>query len=170
MHSKNYFILLLFFIILKSVAVWSSNLEKIKSVELDIYLNNIEFYDFNKNTIKVVEKEIDFYILNFWASWCAPCIKEMKSFNELKKKNPKIKVITLSQDADIEEAVDFFRKNNYNNIEKAYDYGKNISRNFFLRGLPTTFVFNDKFEAIAKVEGIIEWHSEDFKKWLEKTK
>ena len=65
MHSKNYFILLLLFIILKSVAVWSSNLEKIKSVELDIYLNNIEFYDFNKNTIKVVEKKLIFIFLTF---------------------------------------------------------------------------------------------------------
>ena len=92
MHSKNCFILLILFIILKSVAVWSSNLEKIKSVELDIYLNNIEFYDFNKNIIKVVEKEIDFYIINFWASWCAPCIKEMKSLNELKKKILKLKL------------------------------------------------------------------------------
>ena len=32
------------------------------------------------------------------------------------------------------------------------------------------FEVKDEFEAIAKVEGIIEWHSEDFKKWLEKTK
>ena len=45
-----------------------------------------------KTSSRLVEKEIDFYILNFWASWCAPCIKEMKSLNELKKKILKLKL------------------------------------------------------------------------------
>ena len=95
MHSKNYFILFLLFIILKSVTVWSSNLEKIKSVELDIYLNNIEFMILIKNIIKVVEKEIDFIFLTFGLLRCALCIKEMKSFNELKKKILELKLLLL---------------------------------------------------------------------------
>ena len=165
--SKTFLFLLFVILILKSVTVWSSNLDKIKEIKTQVNLDNLQFYDFNKNTLKIIDKETEFYILNFWASWCAPCIKEMKSFNNLRKKFPKIKIITLSQDSDINDAINFFHKNNYTHLQKSYDFNKDISKNFSLRGLPTTFIFNNMLKAFAKVEGIIEWDSEEFIKWLD---
>ena len=52
-------------------------------------------------------------------------------------------------------------------LQKSYDFNKDISKNFSLRGLPTTFIFNNMLKAFAKVEGIIEWDSEEFIKWLD---
>ena len=168
----NRIIILLFYsiIILKSPIVWSSDLEKIKKIDSVISLNKIILLDYNKNPVDFIDKETDFYILNFWASWCAPCIKEMKSLDNLKKTTSKIKVITVSQDSDINDAINFFKKNNYENLEKYYDYEKVVSQNFSLRGLPTTFIFNKELKAFAKVEGIIEWESKKFINWLKKTK
>ena len=45
---------------------------------------------------------------------------------------------------------------------------KLFQKNFSLRGLPTTFIFNKELKAFAKVEGIIEWESEKFINWLKK--
>ena len=165
------FILTLFYsiIILEVPAVWSSDLEKIQRIENKLSLKDINFFDFSKNLIDVVDKNTDFYIVNFWASWCAPCIKEMKSLNSLKVNMPSIKVITVSQDADIKDAIGFFTENNYENLEKYYDYNKTISKNFSLRGLPTTFIFNNNLISFAKVEGIIEWDSYKFTEWLKKS-
>ena len=162
------FILTLFYsiIILEVPAVWSSDLEKIQRIENKLSLKDINFFDFSKNLIDVVNKDTDFYIVNFWASWCAPCIKEMKSLNRLKANMPSIKVITVSQDADINDAIGFFTENNYENLEKYYDFNKIISKNFSLRGLPTTFIFNNSLISFAKVEGIIEWDSYKFTEWL----
>ena len=162
--------ILLFFliIILKSVTVWSSNLEKIKKANLSITLSDIIFLDYEKNPVKILDEKTDFYILNFWASWCAPCIKEMKSLDNLKKKFSKVKVITLSQDADILDAKNFFKNDKYNNLEKYFDYDKSISQKFSLRGLPTTFIFKKNYEVFAKIEGIIEWESDEFVNWLSK--
>ena len=122
----NRLIIFLFYsiIILKSPIVWSSDLEKIKKIDNGISLNEISTFDYNKNSIDFIDKETDFYILNFWASWCAPCIKEMKSLDNLKKNTKKIKIITISQDSDINDAVNFFKKNNYKNLENYYDYEK----------------------------------------------
>ena len=116
----NRLIIFLFYsiIILKSPTVWSSDLEKIKMIDKGVSLNEIKFFDYNKNAVDIIDKKTDFYILNFWASWCAPCIKEMKSLDNLKKNTSKIKVITISQDLDINDAVNFFKKNNYENLEK----------------------------------------------------
>ncbi len=165
------FILILFysFIILELPAVWSSDLEKIQKIEKGNSLKDIKFFDFSNNPIDIVDKDTDFYIVNFWASWCAPCIKEMKSLDRLKTKMPTIKVITVSQDSDIMDATEFFKKNNYENLEKYFDYNKKVSKNFSLRGLPTTFIFNNSLISYAKVEGIIEWDSNEFTEWLKKS-
>lgn len=152
--------------ILNSATVWSSGLEKIKVIEDNILLNNLDFYDYKGNPTEVINQETDFYIVNFWASWCAPCIKEMKSLDKLSDKLPNLKIITLSQDSDINDAILFFKKNNYENLENYFDFDKNISKEFTLRGLPTTFIFNNKLKAFAKVEGIIDWESQEFIDWL----
>ena len=168
--SKSFLIIFCTILILKSVTVWSSNLDKIKIIQSEISLKNIAFIDYKGNSAEVIDEKTEYYILNFWASWCAPCIKEMRSFSELKKIHSKIKIITVSQDADIEDAKSFFDKNPYENLGKYYDFEKNVSKNFSLRGLPTTFIFNKKLKAFAKVEGIIEWDSKDFIEWLNKKK
>ncbi|MDC3024271.1 TlpA family protein disulfide reductase [Alphaproteobacteria bacterium] len=171
MNIIYYRILLILFyliLILGSPAVWSSNLEKIQKTEPTVFLNKMIFFDYNENKIDVISQDIDYYILNFWASWCAPCVKEMKSLDSLKKKISKVKILTISQDADIQNSISFFKKNKYENLEKYYDYNKQTSKNFSLRGLPTTFIFNKEHISIGKVEGIIEWDSKEFIEWLKK--
>ena len=165
---KKFFILLLLTIILKSVTVWSSDLEKIKIIKEEIYLDKISFFNFKNEAIKIKDEQIEYYILNFWASWCAPCIKEMKSLNELKNNLSEVKILSVSQDADLNDAKNFFNRNSYDNIEKYYDYDKNTSKNFSLRGLPTTFIFTKNLKVLAKVEGIIQWDSDAFINWLKK--
>jgi len=49
---------------------------------------------------KAILKEDDnTYVINFWATWCAPCIKELPYFEQLHKDNPKVKVILVSLDS-----------------------------------------------------------------------
>ncbi|WP_412475953.1 TlpA family protein disulfide reductase [Flavobacterium sp. TBRC 19031] len=49
---------------------------------------------------KAILKENDnTYVINFWATWCAPCIKELPYFEQLHTENPKVKVILVSLDS-----------------------------------------------------------------------
>ena len=49
---------------------------------------------------KAIIKEDDTtYVINFWATWCAPCIKELPYFEKLHTDNPKVKVILVSLDS-----------------------------------------------------------------------
>lgn len=144
----------------------SNDIEKIQIVKDNYYIDSIKLINYEEKASLLKEKKASFYIINFWASWCAPCIKEMKTLNALQQKAPYMRVITISQDRNIKVAEDFFKKNNYQYLEKYFDKDKKIFEAFPIRGLPTTFIANKNFKVLAKVEGIIEWDSKKFINWL----
>ena len=127
---------------------------------------DLSFLDVDKKQVNLDDYRGKLVLLNFWASWCAPCIKEMKSLDNLQKKEARIRVITISQDNNIELAKKFFIENSYTNLEKYFDIDKKVLSFFNIRGLPTTFIVNEDFKVFAKVEGIIEWDRKRFINWL----
>jgi thiol-disulfide isomerase/thioredoxin len=159
-------ILTLFYLSIINFILASNDIEKIKIIKDNYYIDSIKLTNYKEQTFLLKEKEASYYIINFWASWCAPCIKEMKSLNSLQKKAPYLRVITISQDKNIEIAKNFFNKNSHPDLEKYFDKDKKILSLFPIRGLPTTFIANKQFKIFAKVEGIIEWDSSQFINWL----
>ena len=59
--------------------------------------NNVVFKDINDVEINIDSLKNKLIILNFWATWCAPCIKEIPYYEELNK-NPVIDVLLVSLD------------------------------------------------------------------------
>jgi thiol-disulfide isomerase/thioredoxin len=55
-----------------------------------------KFDEFEKAIIK---EDDNIYVINFWATWCAPCIKELPYFEKLHTDNKKVKVILVSLDS-----------------------------------------------------------------------
>ena len=148
--------------------IQASDIKKITILKEPFFILDLQLTDYNEKKIYLKEKKADYFLLNFWASWCAPCIKEMDSFNKLTMNNEKIKVLTVSQDSNLIKAKDFFKKNDYKYLEKYYDFNKEVLKNFVIRGIPTTFIINSQYQVFAKVEGLIEWDSKQFKEWLYK--
>ncbi len=64
--------------------------------EVVVYEN---FDDFEKAIIK---EDGDIYVINFWATWCAPCVKELPYFEKLHADNKKVKVILVSLDSRVD--------------------------------------------------------------------
>ena len=144
----------------------SNDIEKIQIIKEPYYINTLELMNYEENYTLLNDIPASYFIINFWASWCAPCIKEMKSLNSLQKKRPSMRVITISQDKSLDLAKKFFQKNKHEALEKYFDKDKKILSKFSLRGLPTTFIVNKDYKVFAKVEGIIEWDSKSFINWL----
>ena len=144
----------------------SNDIEKIHLIKEPYYIDTLELINYKEKSILLSDKPASYFIINFWASWCAPCIKEMKSLNSLQKKVNSLRVITISQDKSLDLAKKFFKKNKHESLEKYFDKDKKVLSRFSLRGLPTTFIVNKNYKVFAKVEGIIEWDSESFINWL----
>ena len=129
--------------------------------------------DANENMVEIGYDE-DILIINFWATWCAPCKKEMPSLNSLAQnmKYEDIQIITIASGRNSKEAIDgFFDDNNLVNLKKYRDPRGRIAVNYGVTALPTTVVINPTGIEIGRIIGDIDWDTADvrsfFKKLLE---
>ena len=140
-------------IILKSPIVWSSDLEKIKKIDSVISLNKIILLDYNKNPVDFIDKETDFYILNFWASWCAPCRAEHKYLMNLKRNAKNLKLIGINFKDEKKNANKFLSEFGDPYHYSAADSEGKVSINFGVYGIPESILVNNDLKIIKKFIG-----------------
>ena len=100
------------------------------------------------------------YVINFWATWCLPCKKELPDLSLLKLKlhKYKIEVITISIDKkNIKDQLIFLSKNNGSDLTNFFDKKKELYKALKLRGIPTTILIDKNGFIISKHEGILKW-------------
>ncbi|GGX72274.1 thioredoxin [Litorimonas cladophorae] len=102
-------------------------------------------------------------VLNVWATWCPPCIKEMPSLDRLQdmRGGDDFEVITISIDRTKYEPAKFFADNDIQNLVPYHDGSFGIPGNLQLRGYPTTVIYNRDGREIAILEGEAEWDSKE---------
>mgnify|MGYP000303579339 CR=1 FL=1 len=127
------------------------------------------FKDINQKNVNLDDFKGKLVIINFWATWCAPCKEEMPSLDDLqsnsKLSNLKIFPINIGQE-DISKSEFFFKELNIKNLNIYFDAPITLAKKFALRGIPTTILFNKKGEEFARIIGSIDFKDEKFINWL----
>ena len=136
--------------------------EELEDFELNKEKQNIsdlKFKDDEGKEISFSDFQDKILLVNFWATWCAPCIKEMPSLDRLKKKiNKNFDVIAVSVDRDgVKKVKDFFNENKITNLEEYFDTKNSLAKEMNLIGLPTSFFINKKGDLIGYFQGDLEW-------------
>jgi thiol-disulfide isomerase/thioredoxin len=101
-------------------------------------------------------------LLNLWATWCAPCVKEMPQLDALAGElEGEVKVITVSQDVRGAEVVaPFFAKGGYRLLEPWLDPDTTLAAQFTPEGaLPLTILFDASGKEVLRVAGGYDWGS-----------
>lgn len=107
--------------------------------------------------------------MNFWATWCAPCVKELPSLDRLSAALPleTHTVLIISTDRGGPKKVPpFLKKLKTENLAPYLDAKSTLGRAFGMRGLPTTYIIGKDGNVVAKLEGAAEWDSEEIVAWL----
>jgi thiol-disulfide isomerase/thioredoxin len=130
---------------------------------------DVIFKDARQNDVNLEHFKGKLLILNFWATWCAPCREEMPSLDSLqsnsKLDNLKIFPINIGQE-DILKSESFFNELNIKNLDIYFDPPITLAKKFSLRGVPTTIFFNKEGKEFARIIGSIDFNDERFIKWL----
>ena len=132
-------------------------------------ISSLIFKDFLSNEINLKDYHGKLVIINFWATWCAPCKKEMPSLDNLNKdsnfKNLKVFPVNVGKDNAL-KTKNFFADLNIKKLEIYFDRDLNFVKEFKLRGVPTTILINKKGEEFARIIGEVNFEDEKFLKWL----
>ena len=142
------------------------NLILIKNPKL---YEDVIFMNIKQKNVNLDDFKGKLIILNFWATWCAPCKEEMPSLDELqlntKLNNLKIFPINIGQE-DISKSESFFKELNIQNLDIYIDAPITLAKKFSLRGVPTTIIFNKEGKEFARITGSIDFNDKEFINWL----
>ena len=103
--------------------------------------------------------------INFWATWCPPCIAEMPSINSLYKKMGKeVVFLVVSLDENKQKAKEFV-------LKKEFDFpvffpASSLPGSLESNVIPASFVISKKGEIVYRREGIANYDNEEFEKFL----
>ena len=152
-----------------SYALEKPNLKNLVLIKNPKIYEDVIFKDINQKDVNLDDFKGKLIILNFWATWCAPCREEMPSLDELqsniKLSNLKIFAINIGQEK-ISKSEFFFKELNIKNLNIYFDAPITLAKKFSLRGVPTTILFNKKGEEFARIIGSIDFKDEQFINWL----
>ena len=130
---------------------------------------DITFFDVNNKVVNLNDYKGNLVLLNFWATWCAPCKEEMPSLDLLQVnedlENLKIFPINVGQD-NLEKSLSFFKNLKIKNLKIYFDETMSNAKKFSLRGLPTTILLNKDGLEFARIIGSIDFKDKKFIKWL----
>lgn len=105
-------------------------------------------------------------LLNFWATWCAPCRKEMPQIAELQEKfgGEDFEVLTIATGRNSPAGIEkFFEENGITNLPRHQDPKQALARQMAVIGLPITVLLNRDGQEVARLLGDAEWNSESAK-------
>ena len=132
-------------------------------------ISSLIFEDFLGSEINLNNYHGKLVIINFWATWCAPCKKEMPSLDMLSQNNNfenlKIFAVNMEQPNPL-KTKKFFSDLNIKKLEIFFDSNLNFVKKFKLRGVPTTVLINKKGEEFARIIGEVNFQDKKFVKWL----
>ncbi len=131
--------------------------------------HTLTFIDDKNKKVDLNHYRGNLLLLNFWATWCAPCKEEMPSLDLLLENknldNLKIFPINVGQDK-IEKTSKFFEDLKIKNLTVYFDNPITLAKKLGLRGVPTSILFNKNGEEFARIIGSINFEDEEFIKWL----
>jgi thiol-disulfide isomerase/thioredoxin len=99
-------------------------------------------------------------VLNFWATWCAPCRHEMPSLDRLQAAMPAIAVLPVATGRNSVEAIaKFYGEAGVTALPVLRDPKSELARSMGVLGLPVTVILNPEGREVARLIGDAEWDS-----------
>ncbi|WP_420582954.1 TlpA family protein disulfide reductase [Reichenbachiella sp.] len=143
-------------------------------IQADV-LNENEQYeaDYNFKLLDEQGQVIDFnqfkgqtVFLNFWATWCPPCIAEMPDIHDLYKKmqDENVVFVLISRDDNFDKAKNFIERKSFS--FPIYQEASVMPKVFESQSIPATFVISPEGKIIATRTGMAKYDTEEFRALL----
>lgn len=125
-------------------------------------LPDLVFLDPDDRELRLSSYKGKTVLLNFWATWCAPCVKEMPSLDHLQKAMGKDRfvVLPLSLDGPTRGKVaPFYEEQKLANLGIYFDKSKKAMQALDIGILPTSILIDAQGRELGRLEGEADWDS-----------
>lgn len=141
----------------------NSNTNKLHATKADF---NLHLVNSKGERVAMEQFRGKVIFINFWATWCPPCVAEMPSINKMYNSidTDKIEVLMVSVDQKFEKAIKYRDKNKFN--FEVYAPVAAIPAMYETNSIPTTYIINSKGELIFTHYGMADYNRQDFKDFL----
>lgn len=140
-----------------------------KAISTD--LSSIKFKDAKGSEFSLADLNGKVVFINFWATWCPPCLAEMPSIHTLHQKfsaDKDVVFIMVDADGDFAKSQTYMDKRKYK--MPVYTMASSIPENLFKGSLPTTIVFDKKGRIAFHEEGAANYGSQKFVDFISQLK
>lgn len=151
-----------------AAAIYSTTLptpeiDTIKTINYPLADFNLQVTDLEGNLVKMENYRGKVIFLNFWATWCMPCVAELPSIDKLYNqfKSEDIVFLLISNEK-LEKVKDYKQRKGYEVPFFIEDSTSKIPQMYHSPGIPTTFIINKKGQIIKASAGAEDWDDKDF--------
>ncbi len=126
---------------------------------------NFQLINEGGRTINFSEFEGKTVFMNFWATWCTPCIAEMPDIHDLYKKiGYDVTFVMISVDIEHEKAMKFMEKKGFE--FPVYFLKNEIPRTYDIHSIPTTYVISPDGKIVIEQHGLSKYDTEKFRNFI----
>ena len=128
-----------------------------------------EFATFDGDPLSLEEYRGKWVLVNFWATWCAPCREEMPMLSDLQRElgGDDFDVVTIATGRNPPAAMQkFFEEIGVDNLPLHRDPKSALAREMSVLGLPITVILNPEGQEVGRLQGDADWSSDPAKDML----
>ena len=145
-------------------ALLEGDMKKLAVAETPIALPDAVFLDATDGEHALAGWRGKWVVLNFWATWCAPCRKEMPSLDRLQTAMPDLAVLPVATGRNAVDGIErFYAEAGVSALPILRDPQSALARSMGVMGLPVTLILNPEGEEVARLIGDAEWDSDSAK-------
>jgi thiol-disulfide isomerase/thioredoxin len=149
---------------------------------LDGWMQNFTVYDTPRpapdaplqdgdgNPVRLADHRGKVLLVNFWATWCAPCVRELPSLDRLNAKHagPDFEVLAVSADfGGAHQVRPFYAEHGIRSLALILDKGGALRRAAGVRALPTTLLIDRAGNELGRLQGVAEWDTPEVEALLD---
>jgi thiol-disulfide isomerase/thioredoxin len=128
---------------------------------------DVQLTSLDGNLVSLQDLKGKTIFLNFWATWCPPCIAEMPDIHQLYGRidQNKVAFVMVSTDENQQKLHDFLKKKGY--TFPVYQLAGNLPAVYSVNSIPTTFIISPEGQIVYQHVGMANYNTDEFKDFLE---
>lgn len=131
-------------------------------------VNGGQFMDANNRVVALDSLRGKVVVMNFWAIWCIPCVRELPSLNAMYKalkSNKDIVFMAVDIDGNSKAAAKFMAKNKFE--LPVYTLHGSLPEALRTKSIPMTVILDKRGEVAVKIEGMVDFNNVKIREGLE---